>query len=222
MRLRDSGRFQLFAAGILLILWPPLMPAQQSDRCSAIANSPSDLSLTLSLKNGQTSFQQGEIVTLRAQYRSSAPKKYLLNNRSYDRSGRLEGMEVFCFELGSGDGPFGRLLNSAMGFVGGGLFSQQQLNRSQAIDLDLNEWRILLPGSYTISIVGNRVSLGTEKDWKSWDRAAIPLRSNPVTFQVERADPSWQRRQLTAAIEVLDSPHSTENERGARPEFCGF
>jgi hypothetical protein len=195
------------------------MSAQKFDICSAASNPPSEVSLSLSLKNGQTSFQQGEIVTLLAQYSARKAKEYLLNNRSYDRSGRLEGMEVFCFELGSGADPLADYFNSAMGFIAGGLFSEQQLDRSpHTIELDLNEWRTLPPGSYQVSIVGNRVSMGTEGDWKSWNGSPIPLRSNPVSFRVERADSGWQRTQLTAAIAVLDAPHSTESgkRRAAR------
>ena len=171
------------------------------------------MSLRLTLNSGQTVYQEGEIIALTLRYTTRTNGKYLLNNRSYDRSGRLDGVEVFCIEPDGGNDPLADYFNSYQGFMGGGLFSQQELNHSSAIKIELNEWRSLPPGSYTVSIIGNRVSVGTENDWKSWNGAPIPLRSNAVTIRVEKAEPTWRTMQLSNAVKVLDSPNTTEDQR---------
>jgi hypothetical protein len=207
---------RLFATIALLALCSPLIPAQQPQPCASLPNPPRDLSLVLSLKGGQTAFQEGEIIALTARYATETAGKYLLNNRNYDRSGRLDGMEIFCIEPDKGRDPLADYYTSAAGFLGGGLFSEQQLSRgsyANAIELELNEWQSLPPGSYTLSIIGNRVSIGKERDQKSWNNAAMPLQSNPVTFRVVRADPNWQAAQLAAAVKMLDSPNSSEDEK---------
>ena len=198
----------------MLVLWSSLVPAQKFGGCPATPNPPADLSLTLSLNSGQTVYQEGEIIALAVQYKTRTSGKYLLNNRSYDRSGRLDGVEVFCIEPDGGKDPLEDYFNSYQAFMGGGLFSNQDLRYSPSIKIELNEWRTLPPGSYKISIVGNRVSLETEKDISSWSNHSIPLISNPVKIRVEKAEPSWQTMQLSDAVKVLDSPNTTEDQKG--------
>ena len=52
-------------------------------------------------------------------------KKYYLNTRGYDRSGRLNGLEVFCIAPGTGEDPLSDYFNGVMGFLGGGLGGEQ-------------------------------------------------------------------------------------------------
>src|SRR5207302_6642490 len=99
----------------------------QRDPCLSPANQPGDVSLQLSLKNGQSVFREGEIIGLTAEYTSSSEKKYYLNTRGYDRSGRLNEMEVFCIDPATGEDPLSDYFNGAMGFLGGGLSSEQDL-----------------------------------------------------------------------------------------------
>jgi len=214
MPLPDSASLRLFAAAALFSLLSVTVRAQKPGACPVIPNPPTDLSVTLTLRDGQTVFQEGEIIALSVQYTTKARGKYLLSNRNYDRSGRLDGMEVFCIEPDGERDPLADYFNSYQAFVGGGLSSEQELSRSSAIEIELNEWRSLPPGSYKISIVSNRVNLGTEKDLHSWNNDPVPLRSNPVTIRVEKAEPSWQSMQLSNAVKVLDSPITTENQKG--------
>jgi hypothetical protein len=90
----------------------------QPDVCKAAETSPADLSLSISLKNGQTAFREGEIIPLIAVYTANASKKYLLNNRSYDRSGRLSGMEEFCLTPVSSVDPLEDYYSNPWGFFG--------------------------------------------------------------------------------------------------------
>jgi hypothetical protein len=112
----------------------------QPDPCGTVANQPGDVSLQLSLKNRQAIFREGEIIALTAEYSSPSEKKYYLNTRGYDRSGRLDGMEVFCIDPDTGEDPLSDYFNGEMGFIGGGLRGEQDLSRKlYPINLELNE-----------------------------------------------------------------------------------
>jgi hypothetical protein len=189
------------------------------DSCTTTENSTNnDVSLRLSLKNGQTVFREGEIIAMDAEYSSSAEKKYYLNTRGYDRSGRLSGMEVFCLEPDPAIDPLSDYFDGIMGFIGGGLGGNSPLiNEPVPIHLELNEWKSLPPGSYHLRIASQRVNEPTEKSTGPYG-ALVPLRSNTVEFQVVKAEPEWQAEQLAAALQPLDSgdPTSEDAKHAAR------
>ena len=196
---------------LTLVALPTTVCAEpQPDPCRVAASQPGDLSLQLSLKNGQTSFREGEIIALTAEYSSTSQKKYYLNTRAYDRSGRLEEMELFCIDPDTNSDPLADYFNGNMGFMGGGLGGEQDLSsRPYPVNLELNEWKSLRDGSYRLSIVSHRVTVPSDNDPYEAGLPAIPLRSNAVEFQVVKADTEWQTAQLAAAKNALDSPEST-------------
>lgn len=199
---------------LALLLWPAAILAQTTaDSCAIPPAQAGDVSLQLSLKNGQTVFRQGEIIALTAEYASSAEKKYYLDTRNYDRSGRLDGMEVFCIDPDPSRDPLADYFNGAMGFILGGLGGEQDLSeKPYAVDLELNEWKSLPPGSYRLSIVSHRLSIPA--DGNPYD-PKVPhptVRSNEVQFQVVKAEPEWQAEQLAASLSVLDSPDHSEDD----------
>src|ERR1035441_5862132 len=85
MPLRVRLSSQLFVVTAMLMLSPPLLPAQKLGGCPAIPSSPPDISLNLSLNGGQAVFQEGEIIALTVRYTTKTKGKFLLNNRGYDR-----------------------------------------------------------------------------------------------------------------------------------------
>jgi hypothetical protein len=182
--------------------------------CRNPASASGDLSLHLTLKNGQKVFRQGEIITLTAEYCAYGTKKYSLNSKNYDHIGRLEGMEVFHIEPNNGVDPLTDYFHSRTIFDTGGLYSDHDLNKEPfAIDLELNEWQSLPPGTYRLSITGHRVRAKNEKNPIALDGEPFPLQSNTVEFQVVKAEAKWQAAALAAAITALDSPGSTKNEK---------
>lgn len=204
-----SSRLPLFALA-LLTSSVAICAQTQPDPCRTALSQPGDVSLQLYLKDGQTIFREGEIIALTAEYSSGSEKKYYLSTRGYDRSGRLDGMEVFCVDSGTGDDPLSDYFNGAMAFIGGGLGGEQDLSsKPYFINLELNEWKTLPPGSYRLTIVSHRVTVSTDNHPYGMDVASVPLRSNGIDFQVVKADPAWQGEQLAAAENALDSPDPT-------------
>src|SRR5579863_4680634 len=54
--------------------------AVADDECDSGRKAPKDLTLSLSMKDGQTVFREGEIITLVARYSSSKRGKYIWNS----------------------------------------------------------------------------------------------------------------------------------------------
>lgn len=200
--------------GVLLALCSASGAGGQAGGCTGTPSPPGDASLRLELNGGQTVFHRGEIIALTAEYAADSSKKYLVNTRSYDRSGRLSGEEIFCLEPNRGSDPLEDYFHSRLSFSMGGLSSEQDPGRQPlAVDLELNEWMSLPPGSYHLSVIGNRLALGEEGEFTTWHNGVIPLRSNPVEFEVQTADPAWQAMQLANATRVLDSPDATDKDK---------
>jgi hypothetical protein len=186
----------------------------QSDPCKGTQTGPGDLSLHLSLKNGQTTFREGEIIPLVAEYSATTSKKYVLDNRNYDRSGRLSGMEVFCLAPNSGTDPLIDYFSQLGGIFGGGAFSMEDPgDKPHTVELQMNEWLSLPPGQYHLSIVGNRVGLRLKGTEYPTGGEVVPLRSNAVDFEVTSADSPWQSAQLAAAVQTLDTPDVAKEDR---------
>jgi hypothetical protein len=178
--------------------------------CPATVSSPSDLSVQLTLITGQTVFRQGEIVGLRVRYSSRSPRKYLLNIKRINLSGRLDGVDLLCLQPGIGTDPLDDYFHFLhAGFMGGAPPLRQIGAGPLTIDLELNEWRSLPPGQYRLSIQSRRVYLGKEEGTVE----LVPVQSNWVTFQIVKAEPAWLTSAFSGAIRTLDSPTSTPDEK---------
>ena len=179
-----------------------------ANSCEAPLNSPAGLSVTVSMKQGQNVFRQGEIIRLVISTTSDAEGEYLWNSKDYDRMGRND-LESFCIEPDSGRDPLRDYFDSREATIGGGLFNEWVLgNKPQTTELDLNEWYSLTPGHYRLRVVSSRVSIPKKK--KSSTRYANPisLRSNPVEFTVVEAEPEWQAEQIRLAEQELSRGNS--------------
>src|ERR1035438_2306798 len=71
--------------GFLFLLAIPSFAAEP-DLCAA-SSSTADVKLSLALKDGQSIFQQGEIIPLNLTFNSTAKGRYWADVRNYDRSG---------------------------------------------------------------------------------------------------------------------------------------
>jgi hypothetical protein len=213
------------AALMTILLLSPAMVAFAVERgCGGDWRGPADLSLHISPKNGQTSFRQGEIITLTAKYSATGQRHYQINNRSYDRSGRLDGFEIYCIDPQNGTDPLEDYYHSQFAFDGGGLFNEDDLKERPFVrDLELNEWELLPPGAYRLSIIGTRVKPATkENDKQHSSDSGILVRSNTVEFTVEKADAEWQAEQLRLATRILDSPGASKEERTRSARILRF
>ena len=181
--------------------------------CSGIGASASDALLQLSLKDTRAVFHQGEIITLQLAFTSKSKGKYHMDTRTSGQNGRVT-RESFCLDPVAGSDPLAD-------YFGAGTFSLTEtaptgntiLKRHPfRLDLDLNEWKSLPPGTYHLVLETQRISQVTP----SGEQVPVLVRSNAIQFQVMDADPSWQEAQLTAAITALDTGASEEARHAAR------
>ena len=217
---------------------PDMREQPRNPECDAVATSPADVSLNLSLNHGQMVFREGELIDLAAEYKARVPKKYIIGPT---REGimALPGVEAFCITPNIGRNPFdgfkGAMGGWGLGSAGGsfgsaegpmGFASGQPLGlKPYAVNLELNGWRVLPPGTYKLTLASKRIFALTNNNQlpprdnmlpfggKPIGGRPITLRSNTVEFQVVKADPEWQATQFSVLKRVLDAPDSTYEEK---------
>lgn len=174
----------------------------------------SDVTLHLTLVDGKTIYREGEIIPLNLAFTSASKEKYTASTRTYDRSGRLN-METFCVTPGIGRDPLDDYYGSGIwtAFVAGGLSGGDQVLSLEpfVVREELNEWKALPPGSYTLRVASDRVGATRPKSAGAETKPVLVV-SNDVPFEIIAATPEWQAEQLALALSVLDgSPPTTES-----------
>jgi hypothetical protein len=184
---------------------PPVMVLRQGWYVSLAA----DVDLRLTLQGNKSVFYEGEIIPLKLVFTTNAKQKYTANTRTYDRSGRLD-LESFCVTPDTGSDPLEDYYGSGIwsAFQGGGISSgDRALTRAPyVINEELNEWKSLKPGRYTLRVVSGRVDL-IRSGATGPGEGPILVLSNAVTFQVIAATPQWQAEELARAVSLLDTKH---------------
>lgn len=176
----------------------------------------SDAALHIAFADGRTSFREGEIIPLVMSFTSTTEKRYWVDNRSYDRSGRLN-TETYCVEPSARD-PLADYFREGS-FLGGGLGSDRQLSDEPfTVTAELNEWRQPKPGHYRLYVVSYRVWRPKDPGEQTPnDRVRITLRSNSIDFEVSEADENWRAQQLQQATEAYrDADTQREAARSLR------
>jgi hypothetical protein len=178
------------------------------ERNGSYVSVPADVDLRLTLDDGKSVYREGEIIRLTLAFTSTAKEKYASSTRTYDHSGRLD-LETFCVTPDSGRDPLQDYYRSGIFgyFVGGGLSSMDHpLSRiPYVVNEELNEWRSLRPGSYTLRVASDRVAQTRSTGTTGPGSGPVLVLSNAVTFQVVAATPQWQSEQFTLALSVLDA-----------------
>ena len=169
------------------------------------AQNPAGLSFTAAFKNNQKQFHQGETLNLELSFSTSKPTTYVLDNATYDRSGRLEIDDFVVDREESVVDPLDDYFNSALfGFIGGGLRGNPELtNKPQLVSADLNEWlRFDKPGRYRLYVVSHRVAkMKTPGDpFNGTGQIAV---SNVIEFEILPPDKKWSTQKLNEAVTAL-------------------
>jgi hypothetical protein len=189
--------------------------AAQNDGCSA-ASSASDVLLALALKEGRTTFQEGEIIPLVLSFTSTTKNRYWADVRTYDRSGRL-GIEYYCVAPEAPD-PLASYFKVGA-FIGGGLGNTRELSDTPfTAEAELNEWRRLGPGHYRVFAISYRVWRPPDpSEQTAYGRVSEVVRSNTVELEVNSADANWQDKQLRDSTQTLaGAPSPDDSRRAAR------
>ena len=206
--MRRIALFALVITSTIAFCLPP------EDLCAKISTV-SDAKLSVSISGSRTSFREGEIIPLLLSFTSTADKRYWADNRNYDRSGRLS-IETYCIEPAARD-PLADYFRTGM-FMGGGLGSEQQLSKAPfTATAELNEWRQPTPGRYRLHVISSRIWRPPDPGEKTpYGRLSMTLRSNTIEFEVVKANPDWQAKQLQDALLAYHNAASGKEKESAR------
>jgi len=193
----------------------PVSAQQTPDPCTS-TTSPSDATLELTTRDGQTQFHEGEIVGLSLAFTTTAPGKYQADTRGYDRSGRLD-IEGFCIDPATARDPLADYYAGVNGFIGGGLGGYEALSSAPyRVAVELNEWWTLPVGHFQVRVVSHRLQRAAAKGEPGNGPVGVPLISNSIGIEVVPATSEWQAAQLSTAIAALDSSAEVTAKHGAR------
>jgi hypothetical protein len=145
--------------GVFLLSLVPLLVHAHAPRQRPAKPAP-PITLTLRLAGGQTRFHTGEIIPIELEFTSSVPNRFVLDNATYDRSGRLTIDEFHVDPIDPVSDPLLDYFAAAAGFVGGGGRGMPVLSdRPTVVKLQLNEWfRFDQRGRFRLSVRSRRVT----------------------------------------------------------------
>jgi hypothetical protein len=162
----------------------------------------------VSIATDQREFHIGETIPLQLSFSSAVKDRYQVNMAQYDRGGR---MNYEHFVVTPPDGAVDPLptYNGSMGGLTGFQFLTSE---PWTIKLNLNEWlRFTRPGEYRLVISSNRVA--TRDPSSAFGTSPVTARSNEIVLKIVPADPAWQKRVFTEAVEKLDAPAPLKSQQ---------
>ena len=182
--------------------------------CGASAKAPNDISLHISLKNGQTVFHQGEIVVFTTTYSATTRKKYSVWSGNAVGSPIFGDGELYCLspDVGVTDNLFEGAIWPGIGGAGSTTLGMgDPAIKPMGSDLELNNPRTFIPGGrslpagkYAFRVISQRVTPAVKDIFQRPPKERIPVTSNTVEFEV-RTDTEWQAQQYAEEAKVLNS-----------------
>ena len=203
---------------LILIYWCAagsclIVSAEPDPPAGQVSSEISGLDFVIRLRNGQTKFRQGEIISVELGYgvTPQAPVKEFAGHPdrpglSVDRfvlsphTGVVDPLRDFLSTVGGWDGPPPR---SVPFLEAGGSWATA----------DINQWfRFDNPGKYSLSVLAHAVRTRYEA-FGNRPTLANTLKSNTVEFEIVPAEEAWQAATLQKALTLLegksalDTPH---------------
>ncbi len=219
-RVKRTGRARVSALALIYWFTPVSslpVSAQTSQAPVPVSSETPALDFVVRVRDGQTKFRQGEIITVELGYGANAlaPAKRFPDHSdqpglAVDRfvltphSGVVDPLRDFLGTVGGWSGPPPR----AVPFVEAG---------GSWTTADINEWfRFDNPGKYTLSVLAHMVRTSYEA-FGSRPTAAKTLKSNTVDFEILPADEAWQAATLQKALGLLETKSAIEpQQQGCR------
>jgi hypothetical protein len=186
------------------------------------AQNPSGLTFTLHLKGDQNRFHSGELIQLELSFSSTLPKTYILDEATYDRSGRLSIDEFVLDHNDDTADPLADYFNSSFGFIGGGMRGMSELSEKPEVVLaELNEWiRFDKPGHYRLYVSSERVSKKRSPD-DMFGKDVQAAFSNIIEFDILPRDEKWASKKLGEIVTALKAPNNQDRDACRALRFLG-
>jgi hypothetical protein len=217
---------QLSLVSLLIGSLPAIAPVQtalsQQDVTQSrdpIPENAPGVTFILRLKDGKTTFRQGELITVEMLFASSLPNTYRVDGRTYDRSGRLYA-DTYHFEpeLGTTD-PLQDYVQSGM--FGGGMGGLAPVppilvEKPYVIAQDLNEFvRFDRPGKYCLWVTNSRIAK-VDPASRFRSKGQFTATSSAIELEILPADSGWQKQKIQEAKAILDGAGTTDRRPACR------
>ena len=187
--------------------------AQGVSTPAPVSSDTSSLGFVVRIKNGQSYFRQGEIISIELGYGADdrAPVKRFVDHP--DRPGLAVDRLVLSPRTGVVD-PLRDFLGTVSGWSGP---PPRELPFVEAggswTAADINEWfRFDKPGKYSLSVLAHKVRSSFEA-FGSPPATATTLKSNTVAFEIVPADTAWQAATLQMGLSLLETQSTPELQR---------
>jgi hypothetical protein len=185
---------------------------------TVLAHAQTDSRISLKVRLSQSGpFRIGEVIPLELCFSASVADTFVLNTRSYDRSGRLH-IDTFEIEPQVRD-PLGRYFEAGIFELGGLLSGPSPLGGDpQCIRVQLNEWAAFdAGGSYRLQVRSRRVA-PKARPWVE----TLSLTADPLDIRIEEASSDWKAVTLAGAVALLDSETASAEEKKAAKRVLRF
>jgi hypothetical protein len=167
---------------------------------AAFAQNPRDVTFTLALKDGRTTFRMGEPVEVELRFGSTSAGRYLADLYPERRFVRLSRFDTFLVEPKENTAdPLADIpaqFQSTVSSVGP---TARQLSwETLVVSRQLNESiSFRSPGRYRISARTTRLTTADQS------ARTVPLQSNSIEIEVVAPEPGWAAAQLRDAVATL-------------------
>ena len=174
-------------------------------------NSADPVSFTLRMSGDRTRFHPGEVIPIELEFSTAIPNRYVLDNATYDRSGRLTLDEFRITPIADVSDPVLDMFAASGGSIGGGLRGMPVLGpEPTVVKQQLNEWfRFDRPGTFRLSVRSSRVT----DEAVAGTRSVLSLDSNTITFEIVPFDAGWAGSTVAAAVRLLDATEPVDDRR---------
>jgi hypothetical protein len=215
--LRPCGR-DLSAVALALAFLPPPASAQDAFFArwqSAAANTPAEVQFEITLPNGKSTWNRGEIIPLQLMLSSKQSDGWIPNTGMFGSVGGWNSIEEF--HVDPADAMTGPPVSSAPGGIAGSSVSVPQVLGAEPFTYtrNLNDWIRPRPGSYRLYVTTKRACRTSGTDRSQWPACfprgqSVEIVSNILTFEVRDPPPGWASAQLAAALRALDAPDADD------------
>jgi hypothetical protein len=154
------------------------------------------VSMRIATETGQGQYRIGEAIALTLTIDNSSEEHWMLTINGRDRP--IPGLETDVFlvspSAGTSDPMRYRFGQPVAGSILGGFLPE----KTSTMHTDLNQWvRFEKPGFYRVHGLFHARSPGGS--------GQIALESNDIGIEIVAADPAWQARQLSEAVDTINS-----------------
>jgi hypothetical protein len=157
-----------------------------------------DVTLQIAPADSHSEFREGELITLSADYSTGSAGNYFINTADQSFDEPTDNLEAVCISPGSDAPP-----NDLRRFGGSYGDSVDLLENPQHLNVNVNAWHTLKPGSYRVYVESRRIHLSNDGPPEAIVEPVVV--SNPIEIRVVESSSPSQAQELAIAVTTIDA-----------------